>query len=446
MPLPERYLKEVSDVVSLWTGKGYFEAQGEVWLARCKAEHDKTSKPTEEELTLIRRALILSPEEIDFLTRPEGHETNRYLRLGQAKLPSLVGNYLHKGMTSSDLLDTALALQIIRSLNILEADFHIFADSLLTMAAEHRLTLQVGRTHGQHAIPLTFGRKAIGWYAEITRGLDRIHESQKVIAYGKYSGEVGTNVNIDPKLEDSALEILNLKADQAPTQIISRDRHAQVALNMAINAATLGRIDENIQALGRTEIGEVREPFDPKSQQGSSSMPHKQNTELSERDHGITDWVEGAAFAVLRSMRVKDERDISHSSTERFAYQDIFGGLAYATRLMIRVIKGARVYPDRMLVNLNLTKGAIYSPRFLNELLEKDTRPRTEIYDHVRDLVLRAMDEGKPLLELVSQDPQIQKFFRSEELVEFFKPDFYLRNIGTAWKRLGLKDPAETQT
>lgn len=442
MPLPERYAVAVPDVVSLWTGEGYFRTQGEVWLVPCEVRHEEDGQPTGEELEQIRQALVLSPEDVDYLNQPKGHETNKYLRLVQGRLSAKAGNYIHQGMTSFDLLDTALAIQITKSLDIVENDWIKLADTLLLTADKYRSTLQAGRTHGQHAIPQTFGRQVIGWYAETMRGLARTSQAKETIAFGKFSGEIGTNVYFSPDLEGKALAKLGLKPDQAPTQVISRDRHAEVAMLMAVNAGTLGRIAGNLQTLARTEIGEVKEPFDPKSQQGSSSMPHKQNPEISERIMGLSRVTKGAASVILNSMELRDERDISNSSAERFAYQDIFGTLVYATRLMTDVISRARVYPERMLKNLESTNGGIYSPRFLNELLLRDDRPRTEVYDHVRDLVLRAMEGDRHLCELVLEDPKIRSVFTETELTEFFKPDFFLKNIGTAWRRLGLEDSA----
>jgi adenylosuccinate lyase len=445
MPLPERYAIKVPEVVDLWTGAGYFKAQGEVWLARARARGQIKGSPSSEELALMEQALILPQEDIDYINNPTGHETNRYLERVQGRLPARVGNYLHEGMTSSDLLDTGLALQHVRSLDLAEVRFEKLADALLVQAAEHRKSKQIGRTHGQHAAPQTWGRQVIGWYAEVKRGVNRIRESRDAIAVGKCSGEVGTNVFISPEEEELTMEYLGLVVDPAPTQVVSRDRHAQVAMNMAVNAGTLSRIAGNLQTLGRTEINEVQEPFDPSKQKGSSSMPHKQNTEITERVEGLSEWVQESAFAVLKSMRLKEERHIAHSSTERFAYQDLYGGLIHATDLLTDVIVGARVHPDRMLVNMGLTRNRIYSPRVMNELLQKDQdTPRKELYDFVREFVLTSIDDDSDLQDLVSKDPKIQGLFTPVEIAAFFDPEFYLKNVGMAWKRLGLQDPAES--
>src|SRR5207248_3246822 len=271
------------------------------------------------------------------------------------RLPARLGNLIHRGNTSSDVLDTSLALQIIRSLDVLADDFRQTADILSGLALRHALTLQVGRTHGQHAVPQTFGRQVLGWYAEVERGLGRIQRAREVIAVGKLSGEVGTNTFISAELEECALERLGLRPDLAPTQVISRDRHAEVVSLLAVNAATLNRIATNISLLAITDLGEVREPFDPEAQQGSSAMPHKRNTELSERVRGLTRRVWSAAQDELGASVLWLERDISHSSTERFTFPDAFGCLSYSARLTSRILAGLVVYEDAMAANLGTT-------------------------------------------------------------------------------------------
>src|SRR5437870_3147048 len=225
MPLPLRYAAEVPELTAIWSPSGYFEAQTSIWLAECQAMAELTGSPLPEELAEIEGALRLSAEDLDSLNRAEGHETNRLIRLVQSRLPPDLGNLIHRGNTSSDVLDTSLSLQIIRSLEVLAADFRRTADLLSSLALQHALTLQVARTHGQHAVPQTFGRQVLGWYAEVERCLERIQRARQVIAVGKLSGEVGTNTFIEPGLEEAALRRLGLQPDSAPTQVISRDRH-----------------------------------------------------------------------------------------------------------------------------------------------------------------------------------------------------------------------------
>lgn len=443
MPLPERYAKEVPDVQRIWEPEGYFRAQTRIWEAQAEAGNELDGVPTTEHLSLMRPAFALTVEDIDYLNSAEGHETNRLLRLIQSRLPANVGNTIHRGNTSSDVLDTSLALQILDSLYIVETDFSMLGNSLLALALLHEDTPQVARTHGQHAIPQTFGRQVLGWHTEVSRGVERISRAKEVIAFGKCSGEVGTNVFIAPEKEERALAKLGLKPDPAPTQVISRDRHAEVVALMAVNGGTLARIATNIRLLGMTELGEVREPFDPQTQQGSSAMPHKRNTELTERIFGLNRVVRAAAFEEIDAMILWLERDISHSSTERFVFPDVFGALTYATRLTTEVINGLVVHPERMLENLNRTQGAIYSPRLLNALLDTGKVSRTEAYELVKGLAQSAMDTQTPLYDLVSQDTKIAGIIDPEELPKLFDADFYRSNINVAFKRAGANDKNE---
>ena len=438
MPLPVRYADQVPDLTTIWSPTGYFQSQTHIWLAECEAMHELDGAPTADELEQIRAALQLSDADLVELNRAEGHETNRLIRLVQGRLPARLGNYIHRGNTSSDVLDTSLALQIVQSLELLDQEFRAVASALRDLALQHAFTPQIARTHGQHAVPQTFGRQAIGWYAEVERCLDRIGRARQVIAVGKLSGEVGTSVFIRPELEERALARLGLRPDPAPTQVISRDRHAEVVSLLAVNAATLRRIATNIRLLAVTDLGEVREPFDPAAQQGSSAMPHKRNTELTERICGLASVVCAAAQAELDSTALWLERDISHSSTERFVFPDSFGCLAYMARLTTEVLQGLVVYEDRMAANLNATSGAVYGSRLLNALLATERIGRTEAYELVKTLAQRAMDTSTPLRELVAHDATISALIRAEELDDLFRADYYLRNLGTAYHRLGL--------
>jgi adenylosuccinate lyase len=438
MPLPQRYAAEVPELDSLWSPTGYFEAQTSIWLAECEAMHELEGQPSAADLEQIRSALSLSREDLVDLSRAEGHETNRLLRLVQSRLPAQLGNYIHRGNTSSDVLDTSLALQIMRSLDVVARDFEALSRTLARLAVQHRDTLQIGRTHGQHAVPQTFGRQVLGWYAEVERCLERVQRARQTIAIGKLSGEVGTNVFISPELEARALERLGLTPDPAPTQIISRDRHAEVVSLLAVNASTLCRIATNVSLLAISDLGEVREPFDPAAQQGSSAMPHKRNTELSERVRGLSRRVWSAAQEELGSAVLWLERDISHSSTERFTFPDVFGCLSYSARLTTEILEGLVVYADQMAANVDRTHGAIYGSRLLNALVATDLISRTDAYELVKTLAQRALDTGTPLRELAAQDERISSLLDIADLDDLMRPDYYLRNVDVAYRRAGL--------
>ncbi|MBI2613895.1 MAG: adenylosuccinate lyase [Candidatus Levybacteria bacterium] len=438
MPLPERYAREVPKMVKIWEPAGYFDAQSRIWLAQSEARHELYGKPTAEQLKEIRAALALNPEDVDALNEAKGHETNKLLRKVQGKLSPEAGNFIHLGNTSSDVLDTSLSLQIIESLGVIKSDFDKLGESLASLALKHRGTLQVARTHTQHGIPQTFGRQVLGWYEEVQRGIERTARAKQTISFGKTSGEVGTNVFIEPEVEELALSKLGLKPDSAPTQIISRDRHAEVVALMAVNGTTLARIATNIRLLGSTDIGEVREPFDPETQQGSSAMPHKRNTELTERVVGLNRRIRSTVGEELDAAITWLERDISHSSTERLTLPDLFGCLSYIAKLTTFVTDGLVVNADTMLKNMDKTHGSIYSSRLLNALLETGQISRTEAYELVKGLSQTAMDTETPLLKLASDNPTIAKLLKPDQLPELFDPGFYLRNIDVAFKRAGL--------
>lgn len=443
MPLPERYAKEIPEVTKIWEPEGYFTAQGKIWVAQSEARNELTGKPSTRQLDAIREALILSPEDLNYLVNAKGHETNRFLRLIQEKLQkktgnSEAGNFVHLGNTSSDVLDTSTSLQMIESLNIVGDDFKDLGEALHKRADQFDDQLQIARSHTQNGIPHTFGRQLLGWYAEVKRGEERIKKAKELISVGKCSGEFGTNVFISPEIEELSLKKLGLKPDEAPTQVISRDRHAEVLCLMAVNGGTLARIGTNIRLLAMTEVGEVREPFEAGSQQGSSAMPHKRNTELSERICGLDRIIRGAAMEELESQALWLDRDISHSSTERFTFPDSFGCLAYATRLTKKIIEEMVVFPDRMTANVDQTYGAVYSARLLNSLLETDKISRTVAYELVKGLAQKAMDEKKKLHTLASEDKTITSLINQETLSDLFLPTFYLKNIGVARQRLGL--------
>lgn len=441
MPAPKRYSEQVPEMTKIWEPEGYFRTQTKIWQAQSEARHELYGEPTAKQLREIKIALNLTPKDIKFLSEAKGHETNKLLRLIQGRLSAEAGNCLHRGNTSSDVLDTSLSLQIIESLDLTQRGFTKLSNSLRKLAIKHKDTLQAGRTHTQQAIPHTFGRQVLGWYMEVVRGTERIQRAKEVISVGKLSGEIGTSVFIDPQLEELALKKLGLKPDAAPTQIISRDRHAEVISHLAINSATLARIATNIRLLAMTELGEVREPFDAAAQQGSSAMPHKRNTELTERIVGLNRRIRSTVAEELDAVISWLERDISHSSTERYTFPDAFENLAYATQLTIEVIDGLEVNPERMLGNLKSTYGAIYSSRLLNSLLDKGSLSRTAAYELVKGLAQKAMDTKVELMKLASADPTISKNVNTKDLTKLFDPTFYLKNIDVAFKRSGIKLP-----
>ena len=438
MPMPERYRSAVADLVTYWEPAGYFAAQARIWLAECEAMTELTGHPTQDELGRIQVALRLSSQDLEYLNNASGHETNRLLRLIQSRLGP-EGNYLHRGNTSSDVLDTSLALQMVWSFDVLLTDFRKLADVLRTLSLSHADTVQIARTHGIHAVPHTFGRFVLNWYAEVVDAVERLERGRQAISYGKLSGEVGTNVFIEPELEARALARLGLKVDPAASQVITRTRHAEALAMLALGASTCERIATNIRLLQQTDVGEVQEPFDAASQQGSSAMPHKRNPELTERVCGLARRVRGALLEELESTALWYQRDISHSSAERFAIPDAFCCLAYMARLLhASVLPGLIVNEERMRRNVELTNGAVYGSRLLNALLDSGRIGRTEAYDLAKRLAQRALDGGPHLREQALADPTVNALLSTEEIAVLFQPDFYLRHLRTAYQRLAV--------
>jgi len=438
MPAPIRYAEQIPDVVKIWEPEGYFRTQTKIWEAQCQARHELYNKPTAKQLKLITSALELTRKNIKTLQEAKGHETKNLLRTVQGNLPSEIGNFIHLGNTGSDVLDTSLSLQIIESLEIVKNDFDQLKESLKKLALKYKDTLQIGRTHGQHAIPQTFGRQVAGWYAEIKRGLERVDRAKRTISIGKCSGEIGTHIFIEPKLEELALKKLGLKPDEASTQIISRDRHVEVVALMVANSNTLARIAENIRHLTMTEIGEVLEPFEGSTHPGSSAMPHKRNPELSERIIGLDRVIRSKLIEESEASRTLFERDLSHSSTERYVFPDVFENLIYATRLTKFIIDNLEVFPNKMLKNLDLTHGLIYSSRLMNAIIETGKYSRTEAYDLVKKLSQQTIDQEVDLKTLALNEKKISNILQKDEIGKLFDPKYYLKNIYVAFKRTGI--------
>lgn len=436
MPLPERYIKDVQDVHAIWQPLGSFKRQGELWVSEAQAKNEIRRKPTKKAVQQLRRGLELSPEEIDYLNEPTGHETNRYLGVVRSHVPEEIANEYHEGNTSSDTLDTATSLQMRESTKLLITDFQDLADITADLALKYRKVLRMGRSHGQHAFPSVAGRLFLSWHAEIKRGVKRLEHGYEVMGVGKASGEIGTHVFIEPDIEERAMEILGLVPDEAPTQVISRDRHAETISMLAVNAGTLSKIATDIRIHSIPEIGEIEEPED-KGGVHSSSMPHKRNPEKCERVCGLARIIRSAARSEMDAQDLWMERDISHSATERFVFPDAFEGLAYMARVMKGVLKDLVVNDDRMLENMNMLGGVEYSPGLMNALLSNGM-PRPDAYKLAQGYAKRAMKEKTPMYDLVLKDERIMSALGRDKVDQLFDPDFYLRNMDVAYRRVGL--------
>jgi adenylosuccinate lyase len=346
--------------------------------------------------------------------------------------------FIHLGLTSSDVIDTALSLQLIEAAKLLNEDIKELISLLAEKALEHKYTVMVGRTHGIHAEPTSFGLKLALWIEEMKRNRQRLAEATKVVAVGKISGAVGTYATLTPEVEEKACAKLGINPAPISNQVLQRDRHAQFVTTLGIISGSLEKFATEIRLLQKTETGELEEPFEP-GQTGSSAMPHKKNPELSERICGLARLMRGYALTSMENIALWHERDISHSSTERFILPDACILLDYCLALFTSVIAGLKVYPQKMKKNLALTKGLIFSQRVMLALIDKGLS-RKEAYELVQRNAMKAWQGNKSFLSLLKADAEITATLPLSELESLFDYKFYLRYVDEIFKRLGLTD------
>ena len=351
------------------------------------------------------------------------------------------GRWLHLGLTTSDVWDTATSLQLMEALDLLIAETDGLLEALRARAVEHRDTLMMGRTHGVHAEPVTFGLKLALWWDETRRNKERLVQARDVIAYGKISGPVGTHATVPPSVEARVCERLGLRPAPVSNQVLQRDRHAQVVTTLAIAAASLEKFATEIRGLQRTEVGEVEEPF-PEGQAGSSSMPHKRNPELSERVCGLARLIRGHAVTALENVALWGERDISHSSAERVILPDACLALDYVLNLFAGVIAGLNVYPDRMMRNVESTRGIVFSQRVLLALIEAGMA-REEAYGIVHDRAMRSWESGEDFRDMVRSSPEVSQRLTRGSVDALFDYGYYVRHVDETFERAGLAGPTE---
>jgi adenylosuccinate lyase len=347
------------------------------------------------------------------------------------------GRYIHLGLTSSDVLDTGLALQLVASLNLILERLEDLIQAIRYQAQQHRNTFMVGRSHGIHAEPITFGFKLAGWLAEVFRHRDRLVRLRQDIAVGKISGAVGTYANIDPRVEELACQKLGLEPDTASTQVISRDRHGEFAQQLALLAASLERFAVEIRNLQRTDVLEVEEFF-AKGQKGSSAMPHKRNPIRSERLTGMARIIRGNAVAALENVALWHERDISHSSVERVILPDTCILIHFMLKEMTDLVKHLLVYPENMERNMNVYGGVIFSQRVLLALVEKGMI-REDAYRIVQTCAHQAWNQPEGnFRNLISRDSQVTSLLSGEEIDACFDPQKHLQNLDQIYQRLAI--------
>ncbi len=344
------------------------------------------------------------------------------------------GRYVHYGMTSSDVVDTALSIAMRDAADLLIVDAHDLAAVLKAQALRYKDTVMIGRTHGIHAEPTTFGLKMLLWYFEVERGIGRLEDARKTIAVGKFSGAVGTYSSIDPEVEVEACAHLGLEPATVSSQVIQRDRHAQYMTAIAIVGGTIEKIATEIRHLQRTEVLEVEEPFAP-GQKGSSAMPHKRNPIITERLTGMARLLRGYANSAIENMALWHERDISHSSVERIAVPDATILLDYMLQKLTPLIENLQVYPDRMLENLHSTGGLVFSQKVLLALVDKGLS-REDAYRLVQRNAMLTWEEKRPLRDNLIDDSEVLEHLSEAEIDACLDVVPYLGNVDKIFKRL----------
>jgi len=427
----ERYSRP--GMKKVWSEENKFDQWLKVEIAVCEAWAELGEIPPKE-MAKIRKAGYDLNRIARFL-KVTHHDVTAFLK-SVAESLGAESRFIHLGLTSSDVIDTALALQMTQAADILEKDLAELVSVLKSRAVEHKYTLMIGRTHGIHAEPTTFGLKMALWTEEMKRNAHRLAEARSSISVGKISSTVGTYATVPPEVERIACAKLGLTPAPISNQIIQRDRHAQLLTTLAIIAGSLEKFATEIRGLQRTEVREVEEPF-AEGQTGSSSMPHKRNPELCERICGLARLIRGHALTSLENIALWHERDISHSSAERIILPDSCLALNYMLSVFTSIMKGLKVYPENMRHNIELTRGVIFSQRVLLALIEKGLG-REEAYKMVQGNAMKAWEKGKSFLSLLEADRQITARLSKKELNSLFDYNFYLRYVDTVFGRLGL--------
>jgi len=421
----------------IFSSKQRYELWLRIELTVCEGWADLGEIPRSV-LERLRQARV-DPEHIARLEERVGHDVVAFLDSLADSVGSEDARYLHRGLTSSDVLDTALGLQLVQAADILLKDVDRLSSVIRRRAIEERDTLMAGRTHGIHAEPVSFGFVLAGWLDELDRDRQRLVTTREDIRVGKLSGAVGTHATVDPRVEESSLKKLGLRVAPVTTQVIARDRHAAYLTTLAVLAGGLEKFATDIRHLQRSEVSEVREPFGAE-QKGSSAMPHKRNPVLSERICGLARVVRGYAQTSLENQALWQERDISHSSAERIIFPDACTLLDYMLQLMAEILEGLTIDRERMRANLYRSGGVVFSQRVLLALVQKGMS-RQDAYRVVQRAALSALDGGQDFKLAVGQTPEVRERLTADELAELFDPAFYLRHLDVTFERLGIEQP-----
>jgi adenylosuccinate lyase len=430
----ERYARPA--MTRVWSEASKFEK----WLAVEKAAvraWAEVGEVSAEDAERVQLATVNDAKVNEYLVTRH-HDMTAFLQSVSDSLGP-ESRFVHLGLTSSDVMDTATSLQLMEAAELLLGALRGLEEVLVRRAREHKHTLMMGRTHGVHAEPMTFGLKLALWVDETRRNIARLQEARHVIAVGKLSGPVGTHASVPPRVEELTCVMLGLEVAPISNQVIQRDRHAQFVTTLAIVGASLEKFATEIRALQRTELLEVEEPF-AAGQTGSSSMPHKRNPEKAERVCGLARVLRGYVVPALDDVALWHERDISHSSAERIILPDACGLLDYMLYIFTGIIDGLVVYPERMRRNMGLTQGLEFSQRVLLALIATGLS-RQDAYAIVQRNSMRAWDESTPLKALLAADPEVNERLSPEAIEGLFDYGYYVRYVDDAFQRIGLNGP-----
>ncbi len=432
----ERYAR--GEMGRIWERENIFRKWLDIEVAACEAWCELGRIP-KESLANIRRRASFDIDRIDEIEKTVKHDVISFLTaVGEKIGPD--SRFMHLGMTSSDVLDTALAMLLKEASELIIEGIGDLGTAIKERAFEHKYTAMIGRSHGIHAEPITFGLKMALWYEETKRNLERMGRARDVISYGKISGAVGTFANVPPAVEEYVCKKLGLKPAPVSSQIIQRDRHAEFFTTLAIVATSIEKFAVEIRHLQRTEVLEAEEPF-TKGQKGSSAMPHKRNPVLSENLTGLARLVRGYSQAAQENIPLWHERDISHSSVERVIAPDATILLDFMIARITGVIRGMVVYPDNMKKNLGRLRGLIFSQRVLLELVERGVK-REDAYEMVQRNAMASWDSGRDFKELLLADDGIGRVLSMEELEGCFDLAYHLKNVDYIFNRVFEKGRA----
>jgi adenylosuccinate lyase len=427
----ERYTRP--EMARVWSEANKAEKWLQVEIAVCEAWAQRGVIP-QEAMPAIRAARFDLDKWVEY-EREMHHHFNAWLRTVADSIGE-DSRYVHFGLTSYDVEDTALALRLIEATELIESGVRNLMEAIAARAREHKSTPMMGRSHGVHAEPISFGLKLASWYDEMRRNSHRLVDAKEQIAYGKISGPVGSHATVPPDLEEEVCGKLGLMAEPVSTQIVHRDRHAYFVATLAVIAASLDRFATEIRHLQRTEVLEVEEPFSS-GQTGSSSMPHKRNPEKCERVCGMARLFRGYTVTALDNVALWHERDISHSSAERVIVPDACIALDYMLDLFTYIVSEMTVYPERMKENMEASYGLVFSQRVMLALIEKGML-RQDAYKVVQANAMKAWDERQPYLEFLLEDPAVSSRISRDELASLFDYGWYLRHVDDSFRRLGL--------